>query len=113
MALSTTEVEYVAITKVSKELIWLKRLMEELRKVRENAKLWSDSQNAIHLTKNSAFHSKTKHIKLRYHFIRTMLEDGSFSLKKIHMSQNPTGMFTKVITKEKLGSYSTWIGFKE
>ena len=95
MALSTTEVEYVTITKASKELIWLKRLMEELRKVQEDAKLWSDSQSAIHLTKNSVFHSRTKHIKLRYHFIISTLEDGSVSLGKIHTSQNPMDMFTE------------------
>jgi len=113
VALSTTEAEYVAIMEASKEFIWLKRLMEELGKVQEDAKLWSDSQSAIHLAKNSAYHSRTKHIKLRYHFIRSMLEDGSVSLEKIHMSQNPTDMFTKVVTKEKLGSCSTWIDLKE
>ena len=87
--------------------------MEELGKVQEDAKLWSDSQSAIHLAKNLAFHSRTKHIKLRYHFIRLALEDGSISLEKIHTSQNPMNMFTKVIMKEKLGSCSTWIGLKE
>ena len=87
--------------------------MEELRKVQEDAKLWSDSQSVIHLIKNSTFHSRTKHIKLRYHFIRSTLEDGSVSLGKIHTSQNPADMFTKVVTKEKLGSCSTWIGLKE
>ena len=113
MALSTTEAEYVAITEARKELIWLKRLMEELGKVQEDAKLWSDSQSAIHLAKNSAYHSRTKHIKLRYHFIRAALEDGSVSLGKIHTYENPTDMFTKVVSKEKLGSCSTWIGLKE
>ena len=104
MALSTIEAEYVVITEGSKELIWLKRLMEELGKVQEDTKLWSDSQSAIHLTKNSTFHSRTKHIKLRYHFIKKALEDGSVSLGKIHTFQNPADMFTKVVTKEKLGS---------
>ena len=113
MALSTTKAEYVAIMEASKELIWLKRLMEELGKVEEDAMLWSDSQSAIHLAKNSTFHSRTKHIKLRYQFIRSALEDGSISLEKIHMSQNLVDMFTKVVTKEKLGSCSTWIGLKE
>ena len=43
VALSTIEAKYVIATKVSKELIWLKRLMEELGKVQEDAKLWNDS----------------------------------------------------------------------
>jgi hypothetical protein len=69
VALSTTEVEYVVATEDSKEMIWLQRFMEELGKKHENSRLYCDSESAIHLAKNSAFHLKTKHIKLRYHFI--------------------------------------------
>jgi hypothetical protein len=69
VALSTIEAEYVVATKASKEMIWLQRFMEELGKKQENNRLYCDSQSAIHLEKNSSFHSKTKHIQLRYHFI--------------------------------------------
>jgi hypothetical protein len=76
VALSTTEAEYVASTEASKEMIWLQRFMEELGKKQENNRLYCDSQSAVHLAKNSTFHSKTKHIQLRYQFIRSALEDG-------------------------------------
>ena len=56
VALSTMEAEYVAATEASKEMIWLQRFMEELGKKQENSRLYSDSQSAIHLAKNSAFH---------------------------------------------------------
>jgi hypothetical protein len=62
IALSTIEAEYVASTEASKEMIWLQRFMEELGKKQENNRLYCDSQSAIHLINNSAFHSKTKHI---------------------------------------------------
>jgi hypothetical protein len=62
VALSTTEAEYVAATEASKEMIWLQRFMEELGKKQENSRLYCDSESAIHLAKNSTFHSKTKHI---------------------------------------------------
>lgn len=62
VALSTIEVEYIAITKGAKEFIWLQRLIEELVQKHGDGKLWSDSQSAIHLAKNSAFHSRKKHI---------------------------------------------------
>jgi hypothetical protein len=87
--ISTTEAEYVAATEASKEMIWLQRFMEELGKKQENNMLYCDNESAIHLAKNSAFHSKTKHIQLRYHFIRSILEDGHLKLEKIHTSQNP------------------------
>jgi hypothetical protein len=87
--------------------------MEELRKKQENNRLHCDSQSAIHLAKNSAFHSKTKHIQLRYHFIRSTLEDGHLKLENIHTSQNPTYMLTKGVTREKLSSCSVSIDLQE
>ena len=102
VALSTTEAEYVAATEASKEMIWLQRFMEELGKKQENSRLYSDSQSAIHLEKNSVFHSRTKHIELKYHFIRSVLDEEMLKLEKIHTSQNPTDMLTKGVTREKL-----------
>ena len=79
--------------------------MEELGKKKYNSKLYSDLQSSIHLANKSAFHSKTKHIQLKYHFIRLVLEDGQLKLEKIHTSQNPVDMLTKVVTREKLSSF--------
>eukprot|EP00253_Pinus_taeda_P028281 PITA_28281 len=69
VALSPTELEYVSAEEASKEMIWLQRFMGELGKEHDMGTLYSDSQSAIHLEKNSAFHSRTKHIQLKYHFI--------------------------------------------
>ena len=102
VALSTTEAEYVAAIEASKEMIWLQSFMDELGKKHDMGMLYSDSQSAIHLEKNSTFHSRTKHIQLKYHFIRSVLEDGQLKLEKIHTSQNLVDMLTKVVTKEKL-----------
>ncbi|XP_061993366.1 receptor-like kinase TMK3 [Rosa rugosa] len=65
VALSTTESEYVAVSEAGKEMVWLKGLLEELGKKQENCALYSDSQSAIHLAKNPAFHSRTKHIPMK------------------------------------------------
>ena len=93
-------------------MIWLQRFMEELGKKQENNRLYCDSQSVIHLAKNSTFHSKTKHIQLRYHFIRSALEDGHLKLEKIHTSHNPTDMLTKGVTKEKLSPAQFQLVFK-
>jgi hypothetical protein len=113
VALSTTEAEYVVATEASKEMIWLQRFMEELGKKQENSRLYYDSESEIHLAKNSTFHSKTKHIQLRRHFIRFSLEDGHLKLEKIHTSQNPADMLTKGVTKEKLSSCLVSVGLQE
>jgi len=76
--------------------------MGELGKEHDIGTLYSDSQSGIHLAKNSAFHSRTKHIQIKYHFIRSVLEDGELKLEKIHTSQNPADMLTEVVSREKL-----------
>ena len=86
VALSTKEAEYVSATEASKEMTWLQRFMGELGKKHDMGTLYSDSQSAIHLAKNSAFHSRTKHIQLKHHFIRLVLEDGELKLENIHTS---------------------------
>ena len=86
--------------------------MRELGKKQDMGMLYNDSQSAIHLAKNSAFHSRTKHIQLKYHFIRSVLEDGELKLEKIHTSQNPADMLTKVVTMEKLRICSVSIGLQ-
>jgi ATP-binding cassette subfamily B (MDR/TAP) protein 1 len=102
VTISTTEAEYVAVTEASKELIWLQGLLTELGFEQEMNVLHSDSQSAINLAKNSAFHSRTKHIDLRYHFIRSLIEDGVLKLVKIARSKNPADMLTKPVTTKKL-----------
>jgi hypothetical protein len=112
VALSTIEAEYVVATQTSKEMIWLQRFMEELRKKKENRRLYCDRESVIHLAKNSSLHSKTKNIHLGYHFIRSVLEYGHLKLEKIHTSHNPTDMLTKGVTREKLSSCSVSIGLE-
>ncbi|KAK3022595.1 hypothetical protein RJ639_046200 [Escallonia herrerae] len=77
-----------------------------------DCKLWTDSQSAIHLAKNSAFHSRTKHIQLRYHFIQSLLEDGQLNLEKIEGNKNPADMLTKVVDRQKLSLCSTLISLR-
>ena len=86
--------------------------MEELGKKKENNRLYSDNQSAIHLANNLAFHSKSKHIQLKYHFVISVLEDELLKLEKIHTSYNPTDMLTKVVKREKLSSFLFLVGLQ-
>uniref|UniRef100_A0A7N2RFG7 Integrase catalytic domain-containing protein n=1 Tax=Quercus lobata TaxID=97700 RepID=A0A7N2RFG7_QUELO len=110
VTLSTTEAEYVAATEAGKEMIWLHGFLDELGKKQEMGILHSDSQSAIFLAKNSAFHSKSKHIQTKYHFIRYLVEDKLVMLEKICGSKNPTDMLTKGVTIEKLKLCAASIG---
>ncbi|KAF5781986.1 putative RNA-directed DNA polymerase [Helianthus annuus] len=102
VALSTTEAEYVAATEACKELLWLKRLMQELGFMQQRYVVLCDNQSAIHLAKNSMFHKRTKHIDVKYHWIRDALEDKLFELDKVHTDDNGSDMLTKSLAREKL-----------
>jgi hypothetical protein len=74
VTLSTTEAEYVAATHAAKEAMWLRRLISEVFGTLDNpTTLFSDSQSAIALTKDGHYHARTKHIDIRYHYIRGTL----------------------------------------
>ena len=64
--------------------------------------LFCDSQSAIHLGKNSSFHSRSKHIDVRYHWIRDVLELKQLQLVKIHTDENGSDMLTKALPRDKL-----------
>ena len=54
------------------------------------------------MSKNSMYHSCSKHSEVRYHWLRLVVEQQSFELEKIHSDENPTDMLTKVMSREKL-----------
>ena len=68
----------------------------------DKVKVFCDSQSAIHLNRNPAYHSKTKHIFVKYHFVRQVVDEGGLALEKVHKKVNFVDMFTKPVLLEKL-----------
>ncbi|KAG8502779.1 hypothetical protein CXB51_000565 [Gossypium anomalum] len=95
--------EYMAITEACKEAIWLKGLFSELNEDLQISTVFCDSQSAIFLTKDQMFHERTKHIDVRYHFVRDIIARGDIVVSKISTHENPADMMTKSlpITKFK------------
>ena len=60
VALSTTEAEYIAVAEACKEFLWMKRFMQELGFKQQHYVVYCDNQSAIHLSKNSTFHARSK-----------------------------------------------------
>ena len=68
---STTEAEYLALSESTKEAIWLRRLLSDIGcGSEEPTVIFEDNQGAIEISKNAKFHNRTKHIDVRFHFIR-------------------------------------------
>nr|GEU34309.1 retrovirus-related Pol polyprotein from transposon TNT 1-94 [Tanacetum cinerariifolium] len=76
----TTEAKYYAAPQANKEAISLKVLLEELEHKQKKITLFCDNQSALYLARNPAFHSKTKHIRVQYHFIREKVEEGTMDI---------------------------------
>lgn len=64
--------------------------------------LLCDNQSVIHFSKNSMYHSKSKHIELRHHWTLDVLEKKELVLEKIHTANNGFDMLTKVVSPLKL-----------
>ena len=103
ISLSTTESEYVAATHAAKEAIWLRQLIGQIfEPIVDPIPLFCDNQSAIALAKDHQYHARTKHIDIRYHFIRWVCEQGH-----IQLIYCPTGdMLADVLTKP-LPSFKT------
>eukprot|EP00253_Pinus_taeda_P004405 PITA_04405 len=84
---STTEVEYVVAVEATKEIVWLRKILEDLHvKQVHSTLLMIDNTSAIKLAKNPKFHDRTKHINTKYHLIRHHVEAKTIHLR--HCSTN-------------------------
>ena len=102
----------MAAVEAGKEVLWMKDFIGELGIRQEEYRLYCDSQSAIHLEKNAVYHSWTKHIQRRYHWIRERVEEREFVLTKIHTTKNGSDMLTKVLTPDKLQACRKQIGLE-
>lgn len=76
--------------------MWIRGLISELGIEQKTIEVFCDSYSAFQLCKNQVFHKRTKHIDVRLHFIRDIIEDGVVRVvMKIHTSENPADMLTK------------------
>ncbi|GJT23053.1 retrovirus-related pol polyprotein from transposon TNT 1-94 [Tanacetum coccineum] len=102
VALSTREAEYMSLTEAVKEAIWLRGLLEEMGVKLNTVAVNCDNQDAIHLSRNHVFHEMTKHINVRYHFIREVLKAKTVKVLNVGTEHNVADALTKVVPRRKL-----------
>ena len=99
----------MAVTKAMRETIWLRGLVENIGLHQGVTIMFWDNQSVIHLTKHQMYHKRTKHIDVRYHFIR---EIKVIKVKKIGTADNPTDIMKKHVPSCKLEHRSNCLVFK-
>ena len=113
IALSTTEAEYVALSTATKEAIWLRRLLTDVGKpLEEPIVINEDNQGAIAMAKNPVGHSRTKHIDIRYHFVREGVQDGAIILKYVATGEMIADILTKPLPKHPFEKLVIQLGMK-
>ena len=82
VALSSAEAEYMAATSAACEATWLRKILQDVQQDSKTPTvIHCDNTLAISMTKNPVFHSHTKHIEIRYHFIRELVECGEIKME--------------------------------
>ena len=111
VSLSTTESEYVAVTHASKEALWLRSLITQLFDNKlDPTPLFSDNKSAIALTKDHQYHPRTKHIDIRFHFIRWIIENGSICLIYCPTDDMLADTLTKALPSPKVKHFAVELG---
>lgn len=114
VALSSTEAEYISATGATCQAIWLRRILKDLGIVQDHpTTVYCDSKSAINLSKNPVMNSRSKHIELKYHFIRDMVSQGEVKLEFCGTNEQLTDLLTKAVTREKLVYLRFKIGVQE
>jgi len=108
VVLSMTEAEYIAATHAAKEALWLRSFLGDiLGPLNSATTLYCDNQSAIALTKNDQFHARTKHIDIRYHFIRYVIQNGSLCLEYCPTEDMTADMLTKALPSPKAKHFAS------
>ncbi|GJS64732.1 hypothetical protein Tco_0679296 [Tanacetum coccineum] len=95
VANSTTEAEYIAASNYCGQVIWIQNQLLDYGYNFMQTKIHIDNESTICIVKNPVFHSKTKHIEIRHHFIRDSNEKKLIQMIKIHIDQNVVDLLTK------------------
>jgi hypothetical protein len=102
VALSSCEAEYVAAASAACQGVWLRRLLASLTGVEaEQVTLKVDNESAIALIKNPVHHDRTKHIDIKYHYIRDCVENGSTVVEHVRTGDQLADILTKPLGRVK------------
>lgn len=101
VALSSTEAEYMALSDTCKEALFIRQFISEILGTVPKITIYNDNQSAIKLCKTSMFHSRTKHIDIRHHFIKEIVNKKVLEIKYLTTNVMLADILTKAVCKDK------------
>ena len=99
VALSSTEAEYIALAGAAQEAIWLLQVLREFKfMITAPVLIYEDNQSTIKLVDNPVFHKRSKHVDIKYHFIRELVENRTLQIQYVSTKDNIADIFTKPLS---------------
>jgi hypothetical protein len=100
VALSTAEVEYIAVGHCCAHLLWMRQTLRDYGYKLTKVPLLCDNESAIRMADNPVEHSRTKHISIRYHFLRDHQQKGDIEIAYINTKEQLADIFTKPLDEQ-------------
>ncbi|KAI3757461.1 hypothetical protein L6452_04998 [Arctium lappa] len=110
MSLSTTEAEYIVAASCCSQVLWIQNQMLDYGVTFLHTPIFIDNSSAISIVNNPVKHSKTKHIEIRYHFIRDCNEKKLIQVAKVHTDNQFADLFTKAFDVGRFTFLVTSVG---
>jgi hypothetical protein len=114
ITLITAEAEYIAACEACTEAIWLRKLTSDLfDQIPESTIIHCDNQSCIRLSEHPIFHERSKHIEIKYYFIRDKVQEGEVKLEYIPTDDQTTDILTKPLSRIKFAYFREKMGIVE
>ena len=107
----STEAEYVALSEAAREACWLRNLYEEIGYPQESPTIIKgDNDGSIAMAKNQQFHNRSKHIAIRWHWVRDLVEQQLIDIETCRDPQQTADVLTKALPRPKHNQHSCEMG---
>jgi hypothetical protein len=114
VALSTAEEEYIALSVEVRGAVWLRKLLTDLfDHEMDPTIIHCDNQSYVKLSENPVFHDRSKHIEIKYHYIRDMVQRKSVHVQYLPTHEKIANIFTKPLAKMKFEYFCERLGLVE
>ncbi|CAM8996320.1 unnamed protein product [Rhodiola kirilowii] len=107
---SGAEAEYIVTGSCCTQLLWMKQMLSEYGVEQKEMTLYCDNMSAISISKNTVQHSRTKHIDIRHHFIRELVEQKVVTLKHVTTDKQLADIFTKPLDAAQFETLRSSLG---
>jgi len=112
IALSATEAEYMALSDCSRQVVWIQNIFTELGLSSKPTQICMDNEGGIFIASNPVQEQCTKHIDVRFHYVRDLIEQKRIDIIWVPTDDNPADMFTKNLGHIKFKKFRGMLGLE-